>query len=63
MHTQFYGKVYENKHWSIPKSLKHNNNSTKPQDLYNILFDFETINSESKHMHYPCWFYNDDIQQ
>ena len=27
------------------------------------IFDFETITSESKHMPYLCWIYNDDIQQ
>ena len=35
----------------------------KNEDQYNIFFDFGTITSESKHMPYLCWIYNDDIQQ
>ena len=28
-----------------------------------MFFGFETNTSEYKHMPYPCWIYNDDIQQ
>ena len=35
----------------------------KYKNQYNILFDFETITSEYKHMPYLCCIYNDDIQQ
>ena len=30
---------------------------------YRILFGFETITSEYKHMPYLCWIYSDGIQQ
>ena len=32
-------------------------------DIYKILFDFETITPGEKQMPYLCWIYNDDIQQ
>ena len=31
--------------------------------MYEIVFGFETIISEEKHMPYRCWIYNDDLQQ
>ena len=64
MHTQSYDKVDEY------KPLDYTNNSYKQEevketinDIYNILFDFETITSGEQHMPYLCWVYNDDIQQ
>ena len=35
----------------------------KKNDCYKILFDFETLTSESGYMPYLCWLYNDGIWQ
>ena len=64
MHTQFYDNV------DVYNTLDYTKSSYKQEgfneavnDLYNMSFDFEAITSESKHMPYLCWLYNDDIQQ
>ena len=65
MHTQSYDKVDED------NSLYYTNNYYKQDkfeetinDIYKLLFDFETITpGEKQHMPYLCWIYNDDLQQ
>ena len=66
MHTQFHDKVDEY------NTLDYTNNYYKQERfeetlndtyIYIILFGFETITSEEKHMPYLCWIYNDDVQQ
>ena len=63
LNTQFYYKVNDY------KTLEYNLNCileeyvAKYKDQYKMFFDFETSTSEYKHMPYPCWIYNDDIQQ
>ena len=64
MHTQFHDKV------DAYSTLDYTNNSYKQEEfqetinnLYKIFVDVEAITSESKHVPYLCWLYNDDIQQ
>ena len=64
LHTQFDYKVeyyktleYHNRNCRLDEYVEIN------KDQYKILFDVETITSESKHMPYLCCMYNDDTQQ
>ena len=64
MRTQLYDKVdeyttldYTSKYYK-QESFKETNS-----DLYEIFVGFEITTSESKHVPYLCWIYNDDIQQ
>ena len=64
MHTQFYDKVDECKTLDYTKKfLQTKKFEETMNDICNILFDFEAIASESKHMPYLYWLYSDEIQQ
>ena len=64
MHTNLYDKVDEyNTLYYTHIFYKQEEFEETINDIYNILFDFETITSGEKHMSYLCWVYNDDIQQ
>ena len=64
MHTQFYDKVDDYKTLGCTKnSYKQEGFKDTVNDLYKLFVDFETKTSESKHMPYLCWIYNDDTQQ
>ena len=64
MKTQFYDKVTEYKTLEYTKySYKLEEYEGTNKQNYKIFFDFETITSETTHMPYLCWIYNDDIEQ
>ena len=64
LNTQFYDKVHDCKTLAYDKSsCILEGYVANGKDQYEILFDFETITSEYKHMPYLCWICNDDIQQ
>ena len=64
MHTQFYDKVDEYNTFDYTKSsYKQEKFEETVNDIYELLFDFETITSGETHMPYFCWIYNDDLQQ
>ena len=64
LNTQFYDTVndYNTLEYNL-RNCRLGDNVERNKDQYKILFDFETITSEYKHMSYPCWIYNGDIQQ
>ena len=63
MHTQFHDKVDEYKTLGYTKnSYKQEKFEETINDIYQILFCFETITSGEKHMPYLRWIYNDDLQ-
>ena len=61
MPTQFHDKVDQyNTLGCTNNSYKQEGFKETVNDLYDIFFDFET--SESKHIPYLYWIYNDDTQ-
>ena len=64
MHSQFHDKVDEcNTLYYTKSSYKQEAFKETVNDLYKILFDFEIIIPQSRHMPYLCWIYDDEIQQ
>ena len=64
MHAQFHDKVDGYNTFDYTKtSYKQDKFEETINDLYKIVFDFETITSGENHMPYLCWVYNDDLQQ
>ena len=64
MHTQFHDKVDEYNALDYTKSsYKQEEFKETINDLYKILFGFETVTPGEKHTPYLCWIYKDDIQQ
>ena len=63
MHTQFYDKVDEYNSLDYTKNPYKQEVEETIHDIYKMFFDGDTVASEVKHMPYPCWIYNDDLQQ